>query len=176
MKRKLLLRTSRMAVGFVLLSNLFTVSGQSKKFETRCGWYDNPTPANYSLYDRDREWIIGGQSGYQVKDFEALKNALKEEFAGVSRKLSEQLKSSGVTAIEPDEFLKLRDAAGKLRLFDVLVRFRELPLHLFAVDHEPEDEGHDRQQTAAAAQKQHQRRTHHRLLFEPFVFREYRPQ
>ena len=46
----------------------------------------------------------------KVKDFEALKNALKEEFAGVSRKLSEQLKSSGVTAIEPDEFLKLRKA------------------------------------------------------------------
>lgn len=44
----------------------------------------------------------------KVKEFAALKNALKEEFAEIARKLSEELKSSGVTAIEPDEFLKLR--------------------------------------------------------------------
>ena len=60
-----------MTVGFILLSNIFAVSGQSQKFETRCGWYDNPTPANYSLYDKDREWLIGIQGGYQVEDFEA---------------------------------------------------------------------------------------------------------
>ena len=38
------------------------------------------------------------------------RNALKEEFAEVARNLSEELKSSGVTAIQPDEFLKLRKA------------------------------------------------------------------
>ncbi len=42
------------------------------------------------------------------KTFDALKSALKEEFAEISRKLSEELKSSGVTAIDPNEFLKLR--------------------------------------------------------------------
>ena len=46
----------------------------------------------------------------KVKEFDALKNALKEEFAEVARKLSEELKSSGATAIKPDEFLKLRKA------------------------------------------------------------------
>ena len=60
-----------MAVSFILLSNIFAINGQSQKFKTRCGWYDNPTPANYSLYDKDREWIIGIQGGYQVEDFEA---------------------------------------------------------------------------------------------------------
>lgn len=40
--------------------------------------------------------------------FEQSKGALKEEFAEVARKLSEELKSSGATAVEPDEFLKLR--------------------------------------------------------------------
>jgi len=35
--------------------------------ETRCGWFSNPTPANASLYDRDGEWIIGVQGGYQAK-------------------------------------------------------------------------------------------------------------
>lgn len=36
-------------------------------FETRCGWFSNPTPANVSLYDRDGEWTIGVQGGYQVE-------------------------------------------------------------------------------------------------------------
>lgn len=44
----------------------------------------------------------------KVKEFAALKSALKEEFAEISRKLSDELKSSGVAAIQPDEFLKLR--------------------------------------------------------------------
>lgn len=44
----------------------------------------------------------------KVKEFAALKNALKEEFAEIARKLSDELKASGITAIEPDEFLKLR--------------------------------------------------------------------
>lgn len=37
------------------------------QFEMRCGWFDNPTPSNISLYDRDGEWIIGVQGGYQVE-------------------------------------------------------------------------------------------------------------
>lgn len=44
----------------------------------------------------------------KVKEFSLLKNALKEEFAGIARKLSDELKLSGVTAIDPGEFLKLR--------------------------------------------------------------------
>jgi hypothetical protein len=35
-------------------------------FETRCGWFSNPTPANIWLYDRDGDWTIGVQGGYQV--------------------------------------------------------------------------------------------------------------
>lgn len=38
-----------------------------EKVETRCGWLSNPTPANVSLYDREREWIIGVQGGYQAE-------------------------------------------------------------------------------------------------------------
>jgi len=37
------------------------------QLETRCGWFSNPTPANASLYDRDGEWIIGVQGGYQAE-------------------------------------------------------------------------------------------------------------
>lgn len=35
-------------------------------FETRCGWFENPTPANAWLTDRDGEWIISVQGGYQA--------------------------------------------------------------------------------------------------------------
>jgi hypothetical protein len=44
----------------------------STDFETRCGWLDNPTPANIWLYDRDGQWIIGVQGGYQLQDDMAL--------------------------------------------------------------------------------------------------------
>ncbi len=33
--------------------------------ETRCGWFQNPTPANAWLIDKDGQWIIGVQGGYQ---------------------------------------------------------------------------------------------------------------
>ena len=36
-------------------------------YETRCGWFFNPTPANIWLDDRDGEWMIGVQGGYQVE-------------------------------------------------------------------------------------------------------------
>jgi len=39
----------------------------SVKVETRCGWFSNPTPGNASLFDRDGEWIIGVQGGYQAE-------------------------------------------------------------------------------------------------------------
>jgi hypothetical protein len=35
--------------------------------ETRCGSFSNPTPANASFYDRESEWIIGVQGGYQAE-------------------------------------------------------------------------------------------------------------
>jgi hypothetical protein len=34
--------------------------------ETRCGWFTNPTPGNVWLYDREAEWTLGVQGGYQV--------------------------------------------------------------------------------------------------------------
>jgi Protein of unknown function (DUF4087) len=40
---------------------------EAAKPETRCGWFENPTPANAWLVDRDGEWIIGIQGGYQAE-------------------------------------------------------------------------------------------------------------
>jgi hypothetical protein len=39
----------------------------AEQFETRCGWFSNPTPANASLHDRYDEWIISSQGRYQAE-------------------------------------------------------------------------------------------------------------
>jgi predicted ATPase len=44
----------------------------------------------------------------KVKEFEKLKDGLKEEFAQIERKLAEELKESGAKAIKSDEFRQLR--------------------------------------------------------------------
>ena len=62
-------------LGHILLATVVSVSGYPKlldesaspQFETRCGWFSNPTPGNIWLYDRDGEWTIGVQGGYQVE-------------------------------------------------------------------------------------------------------------
>ena len=34
--------------------------------ELRCGWFDNPTPGNAWLSDRQAEWVVGIQGGHQA--------------------------------------------------------------------------------------------------------------
>ncbi len=45
---------------------LALATAPAAKPETRCGWIANPTPANWWLTDRDGEWVIGEQGGYQA--------------------------------------------------------------------------------------------------------------
>lgn len=35
--------------------------------QTRCGWFDNPTPNNVSLTDRDGEWAIAVQGKFEAE-------------------------------------------------------------------------------------------------------------
>ncbi len=64
-----------MIVGCLLLIAVVLVNGhpvlpeqpEAAQVETRCGWLDNPTPANISLYDREAEWIISVQGQYEAK-------------------------------------------------------------------------------------------------------------
>jgi Protein of unknown function (DUF4087) len=78
MMKKRLVEPGLMMVSCLLLALVALVSGQpttsadasadaSAQFETRCGWFSNPTPANASLHDRQGEWIIGVQGGYQAE-------------------------------------------------------------------------------------------------------------
>src|SRR3954469_8265740 len=55
------------AVLFLSLSPARRAQSAPAPFETRCGWFSNPTPANIWLYDREGEWTIGVQGGYQVE-------------------------------------------------------------------------------------------------------------
>jgi hypothetical protein len=71
---KISMKTGLAIIGSLLLAAMVFANGNPRplrepaaaEFETRCGWFSNPTPANVSLYDRDGEWIIGVQGGYQV--------------------------------------------------------------------------------------------------------------
>lgn len=35
--------------------------------QTRCGWWDNPSPGNVWLYDKDGEWEVAVQGGHQAE-------------------------------------------------------------------------------------------------------------
>ncbi|MGQ0588249.1 MAG: DUF4087 domain-containing protein [Sphingosinicella sp.] len=52
-----------MLASFLALVALGAIQSQP---ERRCGWLQNPTPANWWLVDRDGEWLIGAQGGYQA--------------------------------------------------------------------------------------------------------------
>jgi hypothetical protein len=64
-----------LAIGCLLISSAVgaTENGHAPQrsttshIETRCGWLSNPTPANIWFYDRDGEWTIGVQGGYQIE-------------------------------------------------------------------------------------------------------------
>ena len=58
------------AIALTAWLNFAVINAQAGKFQTRCGWFDNPTPGNYWLSDKDGEWIFGVQGGYQLEDFE----------------------------------------------------------------------------------------------------------
>lgn len=47
------------------------------------------------------------------QNFAKLTQGLKEEFAGIERKLSEELKDSGAQAVRPDEFLQMKKTADQ---------------------------------------------------------------
>lgn len=55
----------RLACTLVFMSLVGAAQAQTP--EMRCGWFSNPSPANASLNDRDGEWIVAVQGGYQAK-------------------------------------------------------------------------------------------------------------
>jgi hypothetical protein len=55
----LLLSGSRLAV--------FAADAPEKPSEVRCGWFENSSPGNASLTDRDGEWTVAMQGEFSAK-------------------------------------------------------------------------------------------------------------
>ena len=85
MKLKLLIATFLLIA--VICSNAYPIATDEAlptDFQTRCGWLDNPTPANTWLYDRDGQWIIGVQGGYQLEGDWALPDFKPREWVSTN--------------------------------------------------------------------------------------------
>lgn len=52
-------------------------AGAPATAERRCGWLDNPSPANWWLIDRHGEWLIGQQGGYQAPGMDEMPDMSK---------------------------------------------------------------------------------------------------
>ena len=48
--------------------------------EYRCGWLENPSPANYWLTDKDGEWTISTQGGHNAIGIEKLTDFPERDF------------------------------------------------------------------------------------------------
>lgn len=71
--------TCAIALGAALLVNPLPAAPKSVKTEKRCGYLANPTPANWWLTDRDGEWLIGAQGGYQADGLDVLPESFFEQ-------------------------------------------------------------------------------------------------
>jgi hypothetical protein len=52
--------------------SLLLLSAPAAFAENRCGWVQNPTPGNWWLTDRDGQWIIMSQGGYEAPGMDAI--------------------------------------------------------------------------------------------------------
>lgn len=64
MKRSLLI--------LAIISFISVIALPVKATETRCGWLQVPTPANWYLKDRDGTWLISSQGGYRAEGMETI--------------------------------------------------------------------------------------------------------
>lgn len=59
-------KVSKMRLTAAIIIVAFAASAHAAHLQKRCGWLVNPTPANWWLNDRDGEWILSVQGGYQA--------------------------------------------------------------------------------------------------------------
>jgi len=94
------------------LSNQRTYTSKQNKefFEEFFAIYDQLIPLFFAnimeAFAKGRKVL--NELKEKAAEFEKLKESLKEQFAGLERKLAEQLRQSGAQAIRPDEFRMLR--------------------------------------------------------------------
>jgi hypothetical protein len=63
------------------LATLFVgFAPSSHAAERRCGWLQNPTPANWWLVDRDGRWTISLQGGYSAEGMDSMPDLSQAEY------------------------------------------------------------------------------------------------
>ncbi len=77
MKQKLLIIPA-------LISGLSIFALPSFAAENRCGWLQNPTPANWWLTDRDGTWTISAQGGYQARGMDNMPPIGEREYVRIN--------------------------------------------------------------------------------------------
>lgn len=60
------LRVSLLVVLLMAWTQSVLADAGPPKGQLRCGWFENPTPANAWFTDRDGEWLVGVQGGHQA--------------------------------------------------------------------------------------------------------------
>lgn len=66
MRRALLMLIPALLIAAPAAAPAFDDQRRGPATERRCGWLDNPTPGNYWLTDRQGEWLLSAQGGYQA--------------------------------------------------------------------------------------------------------------
>ena len=53
-------------VATLLVSSISAGTDPQPKIETRCGWWENPSPSNVYLTDKEAQWLVSAQGGHQA--------------------------------------------------------------------------------------------------------------
>ncbi|MBR0664770.1 DUF4087 domain-containing protein [Roseomonas hellenica] len=53
---------------------LLLLTAAAEAAERRCGWYDNPTPGNHWLTDRDGQWVLLSQGMEPPEGMEGMRD------------------------------------------------------------------------------------------------------
>jgi hypothetical protein len=69
----------------------------SYALEKRCGWLDNPTPANWFLVDRNETWTISAQGGYQARGITNISDLSEKEYVTTNGSYGYACACMGVT-------------------------------------------------------------------------------
>ncbi|SOB78528.1 Protein of unknown function [Sphingomonas guangdongensis] len=59
---------------------LLLLLGSPQAPAKRCGWIANPTPGNWWITDRDGEWLLGAQGGYQAPGMDVIPDLSAREW------------------------------------------------------------------------------------------------
>jgi hypothetical protein len=68
---------------FLLSVGLYTI-GATARIQHRCGWLENPTPANWWLKDPDGTWILSTQGAAQPVGVDRIPNISKRDFVATN--------------------------------------------------------------------------------------------